>query len=335
MDVLTQGALGAILAQSASRQEEMRWATAIGFLAGLAADADVFIRSAADPLLTIEYHRHFTHSLIFVPVGALLVSLLLWLYFRNRMPFGRLYLFSLLGYSMSGMLDAFTSYGTYLLWPFYSEPVSLKIISIIDPLFTLILIIALLTALLKRERKSALIGIALAVCYLSIGMMQQYRAKAALEELAVTRGHQPQQLIAKPSFGNILLWRGIYAYDGYYYIDAIRLSAQTVIYPGKKIKQFHPDVDLPWLKNGSVLHSDILRFAKFSQSYLVYHPLHKNVLGDIRYAMLPDSDLPLWGIEFDPDQPDRHVSFRTFRETAKEVRQRFLDMLLGNALPAP
>lgn len=330
MDVLTQGVLGAILAQSASRKDEMRRATAIGFLAGLAADADVFIQSAADPLLTIEYHRHFTHSLIFIPAGALLVSLLLWLYFRNRMPFGRLYLFSFLGYSMSGVLDAFTSYGTYLLWPFYSEPVSLRIISIIDPIFTLILIIALLTALLKKQRTPALIGITLAAGYLSMGMLQQHRAKTALEELAVSRGHQPQQLIAKPSFGNILLWRGIYAYDGYYYIDAIRVSAQTVIYPGKKIKRFHPEIDLPGLTKGSVLHGDILRFAKFSQSYLVFHPRHENVLGDIRYAILPDSDLPLWGIEIDQDRPDRHVSFRTFRDTEMEVRQRFLDMLLGN-----
>ena len=47
-------------------------AALVGAVAGMTADLDVLIRSSADPLLNLEYHRHFSHSLLFVPLGALL-----------------------------------------------------------------------------------------------------------------------------------------------------------------------------------------------------------------------------------------------------------------------
>ena len=70
MDILTHGLLGGTLAQSCSNKSETRAATTVGFLAALLADADALIRSSTDPLLTLEYHRQFTHSLIFIPIVA-------------------------------------------------------------------------------------------------------------------------------------------------------------------------------------------------------------------------------------------------------------------------
>jgi len=51
------------------------------FFAGLLADSDVLIHSSSDPLLTIEYHRHFTHSVFFVPIGVLLAAAVLFPFF--------------------------------------------------------------------------------------------------------------------------------------------------------------------------------------------------------------------------------------------------------------
>ena len=55
----------------------------------------------------------------------------------------------------------------------------------------------------------------------------------------------------------------------------------------------------------------------------------RHVLGDVRYAMLPTSTRPLWGIEFDPERPDEHVALRFYRAQDAVDRQRFLGMLLG------
>lgn len=77
MDLLTQGVLGATLAGSAASKGLKRQALLAGFIGGMTADLDVFIRSDADPLLNIQYHRHFTHAPVFIPIGGLLTSLAL------------------------------------------------------------------------------------------------------------------------------------------------------------------------------------------------------------------------------------------------------------------
>ena len=77
MDPVTQGAFGAVFAQLKGRQKDLAKAGVIGALAGMAPDLDILIRSDTDPLLALEYHRHFSHSLSFIPIGGLIVSLVL------------------------------------------------------------------------------------------------------------------------------------------------------------------------------------------------------------------------------------------------------------------
>jgi inner membrane protein len=74
MDPLTQGIVGTTAAQAYSKKKNLVIAGIIGFLAGLAPDIDIFFRSDTDPLLFLEYHRQFTHSLIFIPIGVLSVQ---------------------------------------------------------------------------------------------------------------------------------------------------------------------------------------------------------------------------------------------------------------------
>jgi len=69
MDIVTQGLAGAVLAQSFSKGHETRLALVIGFLAGLLADIDaLFTQSEMDPLLQLDFHRHFTHSIFLFPL---------------------------------------------------------------------------------------------------------------------------------------------------------------------------------------------------------------------------------------------------------------------------
>ena len=66
MDPFTQGIVGTTVAQSGAKKNTLIIASVIGLLAGLAADLDIFIRSSTDPLLFLQYHRHFTHSIFFI-----------------------------------------------------------------------------------------------------------------------------------------------------------------------------------------------------------------------------------------------------------------------------
>lgn len=333
MDLLTQGLLGSALAISIAKPEEIKKAGLIGLIAGLAADVDFFIRSNSDPLLNLEFHRHFTHSLFFIPVAALIISLLLWPLWRKHLSWKRIFLFSLAGYLLSGLLDASTSYGTRLFWPLSDERISFNIISIIDPIFTLLLLSGVLLTLKKAKQIYTWSFLVLASSYLSLGWWQHQQVELLSHQLAKQRGHDIQQLLVKPTLGNLFLWRSVYLHHNNYYVDAIRLnpvSGRSNIYTGSNIQRFHAgqhDLNLP---ADSVLQTDIKRFSSFTSDYLALHPQQQNTIIDVRYANLPNSVLPLWGIQFNPEKPDTHASYHLYRDASKQTRQTFLSMLFGS-----
>lgn len=87
MDPISQGVLGATVPQSVVKDKgQMLPAFIIGWLAGMAADLDILIQSASDPLLSLEYHRHFTHSLSFIPIGALICAVILLPFLKRKFP---------------------------------------------------------------------------------------------------------------------------------------------------------------------------------------------------------------------------------------------------------
>lgn len=329
MDLITQGLLGATAAQACAKPNEIRLASIVGFCAPLLADADALIRSAEDPLMFLENHRHFTHALAFIPVGALLASLLLWPFLGKHSGFKKIYRYAFIGYATAGFLDACTSYGTHLLWPFNDDRIAWSIISIFDPIFSMALIAAIVVGVLKYQPFAARIGLVFAVAYLSLGALQHHRAEAFAHDHAQQRGHTTERLIVKPTIGNLLLWRSVYESDGMYYVNAVRvgLPYSGRIFKGEMVQAFEVNRDLPQLANQAVVYRDIQRFEFFSDGFLAWHPERPNVLGDVRYSMMPTSIRPLWGIELNLDAPDDHVTFNTYRDMSAAERKAFIAML--------
>ncbi|MCF7822198.1 MAG: metal-dependent hydrolase, partial [Mariprofundaceae bacterium] len=179
MDIVTQGLAGAVLAQSVSRGQETRVAMVIGFLAGLLADIDaLFTHSEVDPLLQLDFHRHFTHSLFFIPFGGLIAALLLWPVMKRYLPFKRILLFTTAGYATSGIIDACSSYGTSLFCPRSDLRICWHLFSILDPLFSISLIIAIIFAAVKKRPRYGTFGICFGDSYLIRGSTQHERAEA-------------------------------------------------------------------------------------------------------------------------------------------------------------
>ena len=334
MDIVTQGLLGAALAQAAASKQETRIATGIGFASALLADADTLIRSANDPLLNIEFHRHFTHSLIFIPIGGLLAALILWPFLRRRIRFKRLYYFAFLAYATSGLLDACTSYGTQLLWPFSDERIAWRIIAIVDPVFSLTLLAAIIFGLRKHKAGFAQVGLLLAGAYLLLGVFQHQRAFDVAEQLAAQRDHQIERMIVKPTMANLLLWRSVYESGGNFYVDGVRVGLfdDNRVYQGNTAKRFVSDRDMPELDASSALHHDIERFLYFSEGYVITDSARENVLVDVRYSMLPTGLAPLWGIDLNVESETQHAQFVNYRDRSADTRERFISMLLGRGI---
>lgn len=338
MDLLTQGLLGAALSQSIAKKEEVRLATGAGFFAGLIADADILISSASDPLLNIELHRHFTHSIFFIPLGALIAALILWPVL-SRLPnikvpsFKRLYVFCFLGYSLSGFIDACTSYGTHLFWPLNDDRISFHLISIIDPIFTGILIFAVIKAWRNYHPRIAHIGLMICGAYLLLGVFQLNRATDLAIDLADSRQHNIKKLVVKPSFANILLWRSTYISNNTIYADAVRAGiTENKIYPGSSVALFVPKRDAIGIPKDSILYADILRFKKFSDGFIAMEPDKEDLLGDMRYSMLPNKIGTLWGITLDKNKLDQHAYYGFYRNTSTRERKNYLAMILGNEI---
>jgi inner membrane protein len=335
MDVLSQGVFGALWASQTAPQNEVRRAMVLGLIAGLAPDLDVLIRSSTDSLLGLEYHRHFTHAFAFIPIGALICVLVLRPLFFKSLSWKRAYLYAFLGYASHGLLDAFTSYGTLLLWPFSNMRVAWDSIAIVDLFFTLPLLIFLIIG--ARTKRSRFLRVALvwAVVYLGLGFVQRDRAREVVGRLAESRGHTPLRLSAKPSIGNLWLFRGLYETETAFYADAVRVPffGSTRVYPGSSLEKFDPhSLDIP---EDSVLMRDIERFAWFSDNYLCRHPAQEDfIVGDFRYALLPNGTRPLWGIVIDPENPETHALFDSFRTIGANDWAKFRAMLLGRNLPA-
>lgn len=336
MDLITQGLAGAVLAAAAAPPAQLRRAAAIGAVAGMLPDADILIRSADDPLFNLEYHRHFSHALVFVPAGALLLALALRPVLRGRLGLVPIWAFAMLGMASAGLLDACTSFGTHLLWPFSEERVAWNLIAIVDPLFSLVLAAGLVLAWRRQSASPARFGLGLASFYLLLALVQHQRAEDAVIELAGERGHAIERIEVKPTLGNILLWRGVYLAGDQFHVVAVRAGffARPRIYDGGALPRFRADLQAG-LPPDSVQARDIARFARLSDDYLVLHPQRPEIIGDLRYAMLPNGTAPLWGIAIDPDRPERHVEFVTLRDAGPEVRRAFLAMLCGMAPEAP
>lgn len=332
MDPISQGALGAVAPQTVIPAEKLRAATLLGCLAGMSPDLDVLISSRTDPLLFLEYHRQFTHALVFIPFGAAIAALALHWAVRRRLRFFETYLACLLGYATHGLLDACTSYGTQLLWPFSDVRVAWNIVSVVDPLFTLPLLGLVILAAVSRRRTLAIAGVVWALGYLGVGVVQNQRAEAAGAELAAERGHEPYRLTAKAGFGNLLVWKVVYEHDGRLHVDGVRTGADVTVCPGTSVSALDVARDLPWLDPASRQAHDVERFRRFSDGYVALDPAAPNRVIDIRYSVVPNEIAPLWGIDLVPGAgPDRHARFITDRASDVEQRDAYWALLTGRA----
>ncbi|MEZ8961692.1 metal-dependent hydrolase [Vibrio cyclitrophicus] len=333
MDPLTQGVLGASLSQSASRKQNLVVAGVLGLLSGLAPDLDALIKSQSDPLLALEFHRQFTHSLFFIPIGSLICALALHHLIAKRrgLSFKQSWLFCALGYGTHALLDACTTYGTQLLWPLTNARFAWNTISIIDPVYTLPILILLVFATLKRSPWLARVAFAWALVYPTLGMIQRDRAEAIGWQLAEERQHTPIRLEAKPSLANILVWKVVYETEAHYHVDAVRVGTSVSTYPGESIAKLSVGRDLPWLDLDSQQAKDIERFRWFSNGYIAQDPADELRIIDVRYSIVPNQMKALWSIKLSKTvDVNTHVKYETHRDNTPESRQIFFGMLTGD-----
>jgi len=312
---------------------ERRLAAGVGAAAGLLPDADALIQSGGDALLVLDYHRHFSHALAFVPFGALLAALLLWPLLRRRASFSSLYAWSFGAYLLHPLLDACTSYGTHLWLPFSQRKEAWNLIAVFDPLFTLLLAVPLFFFLRRPDSVAVRWSLMLGLAYFGLSLVQQQRVETAAVALAQARGHQAQQISVKPSMANLVLWRSLYAHDGRVQVDAFHVGFKLRHYPGESAELLDAAAARRLAAGDARRLHDIERFRVFSDGFIVQDRIRPGFVGDARYAMQPTAVAPIWGLEW--RGAGAATDFVSRHDFSPAMRGRFVAMLLGRDVLNP
>lgn len=214
MDSLTQIVLGAAVAAAAAPARHRRAALLAGAALGTLPDLDSLPIALLtdDPVALMTLHRGASHSLFILP----LLGWAIWALFKHRggrvaeSP-ARWFWAMQLALVTHPLLDAFTVYGTQLLWPLATPPVMWSSVFIIDPLYTVWLLLACVAAFFLRERAAAqralVAGLVLSTAYLGWSLaakaMVEREADRALAEMGL--GDAPRFSVPMPF--TTLLWR--------------------------------------------------------------------------------------------------------------------------------
>lgn len=196
MDLVTQIVLGAAVGQFGYQRVLKRRAIAYGALAGLVPDLDIIVKLFSDPYSEILYHRGITHSLFFGPVVGPFLGYLLWRMHGKQLDHLKAWIGLMIASLLTHpLLDFFTVYGTQLLSPFSNHRFGISGVAVVDPFYTIPLMLSILVGLLcaKRLRLSCIVsGITLlfTTAYLFIGVAINDRIFERVTE-QLERGHAP------------------------------------------------------------------------------------------------------------------------------------------------
>ena len=344
MDFITQTLLGGVAAQATMTKALGRSALLFGALGGALPDFDSFLRPLADPALPFELHRHFTHSLLFIPIGGALAAAPFMLRRAWREKAGLVFAAATIGCATHGLLDNLTSYGTHLYWPFIARRTAWDAMSIIDPIFTGLLIVGAFLSMVIGRARPAIAAFVLCLLYVGFGFVQHERAMNVQEYLATDRGHERERGRVMPTLGNLIVWRSVYEYDGHLYADAIRLPVfdSPRAKRGESRAVFRVD-DLPSVADGYAearLCDVFERFSAFADDYTAVVADGSPggfIVGDMRYSLDTDGFDPIWGLYISPHDPLAPVRWTGHRPRDREgaVRELWYDLIAPDARFAP
>jgi len=309
VDPLTQSLLGAAAAQATLGARLGRIAAVLGAVGGELPDLDILVRG--DPALPMEYHRHFTHALVFIPAGGALAALPFMLAPSLRRRWPLVLAATTIGCATHGLLDMCTSYGTYLLWPAVNRRLAWDVISIIDPIFTLVLLAGVIWAATVRHRAPAVAALCMALVYLGVGTVQHHRAAAWQQRLAASRGHVIERGRVMPTLGNLLVWRSIYEADGRLHADALRVGAETTVREGTSLPRVTVAALPPAFAGDPRVREVFEAFDAFADGYVAGRLDAEGTTayyGDMRYSLDAAGFVPLWGLATSIGNP--HPSVR-------------------------
>ena len=288
MDLITQAALGAVMGELVLGKKLGRPAIGWGALFGVLPDADSILTFFLDTVWYLRIHRGFSHSVLLTLILTFaLAKPLAKRWKKQKVTPQRAGLFVFLAWGTHILIDCFTAYGTQALWPFSGYPVSFDNIFIIDLVFTIPLIVAVIWGLFikgpqwKKGQGVKMTSICLSIscAYIGLSFWAKYAVSSAIKQDLGRRELSYDRKMEAPAPFNILLWRCLVERDG-----EIWMTYRSI---------FDGDEPALWTifpKDEETLekwseHSEVKEIRRFSKDWCLARPTPKGVwLVDLRFG---------------------------------------------------
>ncbi|WP_237276843.1 metal-dependent hydrolase [Tenacibaculum ovolyticum] len=209
MDSLTQIVLGAAVGEAVLGKKIGNKAMLYGAIAGTIPDLDVFASFFTDKVTALYIHRGFTHSIIF---SVLFAPILAWIVSRYEKykDFKNWTLLFFLSFVTHPILDAHTTWGTQLFWPFDIR-LAFKNIFVIDPLYTLPFLVFLIFAMTQKRTSEKRrfynkMGLIISSSYLVLTLLLKWIAFNQFETALKNKNIAYSEIDTRPSPLNTILW---------------------------------------------------------------------------------------------------------------------------------
>lgn len=211
MDSLTQIVLGAAVGEVALGKKVGNKAMLYGAIAGTIPDLDVLSKYFLDTVSATEWHRGLTHSIFFSVLFAPVFGWLVWkLNPKEKASWQDWSLLMYMGLFTHPLLDAFTTWGTQLFWPFKTR-LAFQSIFVVDPLYTIPFIIFLVLAMMQertaiKRSRYVYLGLVISSAYLVLTLVLKGVVYQKFENELQEQGIAFSQINTRPAPFNTILW---------------------------------------------------------------------------------------------------------------------------------
>ncbi len=222
MDSVTQISLGAAVGEATLGRKIGNKAMIWGGLIATIPDLDIIPGQFMEAVQKVDFHRSISHSIVFFILLAPLFGWLLErLYKKKEVGLWKWTLMTFLVLLTHALLDCFTTWGTQLFWPIDTK-ISFQNIFVIDPIYTLPLLISLIWLSFYRKdaqfrKKLNIAGLVISSLYLAFTFVNKYQANQSFKHALNTQEINFKEIESRPTPFNSILWSAnVETKDGFY-----------------------------------------------------------------------------------------------------------------------
>ncbi|TDT46803.1 inner membrane protein [Maribacter spongiicola] len=333
MDSLTQIVLGAAVGEAVLGRKVGNKAMLYGAIAGTIPDLDVITRFFLDTVSATEWHRGFSHSIFFSVLFAPLFGWLVWKINKKESATWKEWSWLMFwGFFTHPLLDAFTTWGTQLFWPFKIR-LAFQSVFVIDPLYTVPFIVFLILAMFQKRtavkrRKYVNLGLVISSAYLLLTLVLKGIAFKNFENALDEQGIVYSEMNTRPAPLNTVLWMAnIDTEDAYLMGDYSFFDSQPISFAS-------------YPKNHKLLgkwtdNDKIIRLIKITEGwYTITEKEGQLYFNDLRFGLISlnkNETEFAFSYKLVPDGDDLFVEERPkFKRDAKRLMAALWQRMWGN-----